>query len=845
MRAVLRFLRQWRTRQLLKRFGVSLLQAAIFGTAVGGVAYFRLPRGGDPTGSAEPTLFGIRAAVERWELQSLDWRLKARGAASSRSDEVVLVAIDEETMANARKDPRPRVYTQPWSRELIGGLIREIYEEGAKWVLVDLPLADARTRGEDEALKGVLDAQGTSSVLSFEWGLGPVPSVGASLAPFLFEVARVPTIEATRAPLRRVLASHHAGFVVPDGDGHRVLLGAESEEDASEVARSWQLKSAGPVQELSLAERGREVRAQDLFVSLAEVRVTGLDPAKLIRVRSLEHPAAAFLGSTGGFGAVTGVADLDGRLRAVPHFVLYASREGEAHVLPSLALAAALRVAGSQKLELRGGILEVGGRFAIPIDERGFSILRWDSDEAGADGRGTLKRTVSARRVLGNFLDREAGLARRYENNLEGKVVILANTAGRNAASYETPVGSGLPRASVWGQALVNLMKSEGTARADPRLDLGLTFGLAFMGAFLALSFSGGIRSKRGALVYFSTLLVASVVYAQGAKNLFVETGLWVAVACPLLAMGLSFFATTLYVFRTEQEIRDFVGAVLGRYLNPEIERQLSEDLSLIRPDRRPVTVCFAELERFNAMADRLDPETLRKLVKEYLNEFTQVVLGQAGQVERSFGDRVMGFWGAPARTEAHADQACEAALQLRELLVRKRAAWEAVSGQPFDVRLGVASGEAVVGDLGSPQKPNYTVAGQVVSIAQTLERANQGLGTRILVARETAEAAAAQFVFREVDRVQRPDGTAWVPIFELVGRRFSVSAGRTILLGQFERALSLFRERSFSEALDLFVECSERFGDPVATLYVERCRRFLVAPPEEGWGGDTGPAAG
>jgi adenylate cyclase len=855
------------SRRFLKRLGVSLLMAILFGCVLGLLVYLRAPGlaapRDEPSGWGLSTLFdAAQAVLDGWERASYDWRVRELGGRSERPDEAVVVAIDDETLAEARQDNRPGVATQPWPRQLVGGMVNRLTREGALLVLVDLPfpelspsacldpkLSPQAPSGDDAAFRELLDREPGRALLAFTWeSQGPrVLPPASRLWPYRVRLGVHATQADARARAQAVLALQRPAFLIPAGNQVEVWGGATDEADARALGGRLGA-SAAAIEERRAADDTYRVGPTDLFVSLAEVQVEGLDPSMVVEVRHLQHPVAPLLGGGSGFGAVTLPADPDGVVRAIPHLVAYTVR-GQRHVLPSLPLAAAMRLAGTPRLRYADGRLYVGDAHAIPMDPSGFSLLRWNAPTAGRGSRGSLARSIRAWNVLLNVFDVAEGRPARFDNDLEGRTVVLTRTASDGGHVRPTPIGGQTPGGAILGQALANILRSDGITRATPNLDLMLTMGLAFLGAFLALSLSFLLRSVRGAVLYVGMLVAVGAGYAAVAAYVFIEQRLWIAMAGPLLAMVGAFAVTLLYAFSTEREVRDFVQNALGRYVSPEVARLVTRDLSLMHPERRNMSVYLCDIEGFTRLSEGLSPEQLVGLFNEYLTEMAAVVRSTAGQVDKYMGDSVMAFWGAPVRTDRHAHLACEAALKLRAGLAERQDAWEKKYGRRLSFRAGIDTGEVVVGDMGSEAKSNYTVLGDAVGLAARLESINKVYGTYVLVGDSTAKLAGDGYVFRMVDHVRFKGRLQPVRVHELLGRRGEITPRTLEQLALYEQALTAYHQRRFAEAHALFERVSMDFHDSVAAVYVARCARFLVTPPPADWDGvhgleDPGPTA-
>ncbi len=832
--------------------GVSLVQALVVGGLFGLLVLYRTERVAD--GDSRSRLYAFLAgALERAELASYDVRARALGATQKPSDQVVVVAIDDETLERARQNEHPGLAMQPWARELLGGVVEQLLREGAALVVIDLPFSDLSPRScpspevsgltellaDDAAFRAQLDRRPGQTLLAFSWREGRGFATGSDrVRPLLMRVGKAPSEAGAEPLIRTILGARRLSFLVPAEKFVEVFAEVSSEPEGKQLAAVWGVPNP-TFRPRVPADDAYARRAEDLLVALAEVQVEGLDPEKLTEVRYLAHPVAPLLASKSVYGSVNAPPDPDGVVRALPHLVRYVAKDGRTHVLPSAPLAAALQLSKKGKsLRYAAGRLSLNDELSIPLSEDGFGLIHWDAAEGDAASNGTLKRAISAWRVVVNMEHRIGGLPPRYPNGLEGKTVVLTDTSTYATDFKPTPVGGTTAGGAVLGQSLVNILSSRGIERVSREVDFGATLVLAFLGAFLALTLSTGFRSAFGAIVYLLLVAAAGVSYYFAVEHLFVEQRLWVALVGPLMAMGGTFVFATLYASRAERRLKEFINSVLGRYVSPEVARQVTSDLSLVRPERRSMSIYFSDIEGFSALSEKLEPERLVLLLNEYLTEMTAVVRRHKGQVDKYIGDSVMAFWGAPVRTERHAHLACLSALDMRAALLAKQAEWEKRFGHRIEFRAGINSGEVVVGDMGSDLKSNYTVMGEVVNVASRLEGANKRYGTFILVGEATRNSCVQDFWFREVDRVRVKGKPQPSRIFELLARIDGASEQTREMLQSYGRARQSYLSKDFSGALELFNAVASGFNDPLSALYVARCREFLAAPPPEDWDG-------
>jgi adenylate cyclase len=840
-------------RRFFATFGYALLQAAIFGSTVAALLYFRVPRAADEEGEelASHAMNRVRKALEGTESFFYDWRARKLGRASVRSDaEVALVAIDEETLANARRGDPALTAIYPWPRQVVGALVERILAEGAKLVIVDLPLWDASPTGtngaDDEALRAALDKRAGKNVLGFLPGERPT-SVSPQARPYLVLVDTRSSTGEAHDVVRRVLAERRPAYAIPADQKTQVWAGVRTEEEGKALAKAWELKGAVTMREFAAADRAHEVTPIDLLISTSAIDVKGLDSSRVPRVRSLELPYAPLLGSRTAFGNIGLQPDDDGVVRGTPLLLNYAPRTGQVHLLPSAVLAGAMQLLGTRDVRYERGRLFVGDRYSVPVDSGGYSLVRWDAEEAAKDARGSLKRVISAWRLLVNVDDARQGLPPHFRNDLEGRVAIIVDATAYSTDHVVTPIGDRMSGGSVLAQAMVNLLKSDGIERVDPKWDAVAAFVLAFLGAFLALTFGTSIRTFVGMAAYLASVAAVAAAYLWVAHQAFVEDRMWLAVAGPLVSMALTTGFSMAYALRLDRRFRDFLQAALGRNLSLETIRLLSQDPDLLRAERRQVSVLRVRIEGFSAVLERGTPERVAGLLQEYLYEINALFRRGAGQVDRHVGDETTAFWGAPVRTDRHPQMACEAALELVDRLDRSRKEWSTRYGHDVETRIGVDTGEVLVGDLGSDVKSNYTVLGEAVRWSGRLCGETKRYKVRILVGEATVAATSDEFVFREVDRLRHPSATPYARVFELFGQKGKVDAATMEYLARYGEALASYHERKFSQAMEQFTACLQKRPDPIAELYVRRCDRLQSRPPPQDWDGiyvaDDAPA--
>ena len=293
---------------------------------------------------------------------------------------------------------------------------------------------------------------------------------------------------------------------------------------------------------------------------------------------------------------------------------------------------------------------------------------------------------------------------------------------------------------------------------------------------------------------------------------------------------------------REKERIRE----TFGQYVDPRIVKNLLDNrLVADRGERQVMTVFFSDLEGFTRMCEGLTPDAAVRFLNRYFAMMADVIRGQQGIVDKYIGDSVMAFWGPPFTDPAdHARLGCLAALEQMQKMDEFRAALPDIFGMrhglpEVNVRMGLASGDVTVGNIGSETSRGYTVIGDTVNLASRLEQANKFYGTRILVSEGTHSLAGDGFVFREIDSLRVVGKLEPVKVFELIGLADESSDTLRQAVQSYEEGLARYRAQDWEAAEAAFRDCLENApGDKPSQVMLERIAAFRQAPPVAGWDG-------
>ncbi len=357
--------------------------------------------------------------------------------------------------------------------------------------------------------------------------------------------------------------------------------------------------------------------------------------------------------------------------------------------------------------------------------------------------------------------------------------------------------------------------------------------------SFLATALVSRIEPRWGIAV--GGALVVAV--AAGTSLAFVLSGTFVPPIAPIASLVATTLAVSILRFILSEGEKRFLRNAFSRYLSADVISQLMQnpDLLNLGGEKKDLTVIFTDIKGFSSISEKLDPVRLVALLNEYLTAMSDIILEERGTIDKYEGDAIMCFFGAPVEVADHAYRACLSAVRMRraEKALNDRLVADGTLESPIRTRIGINSGEMVVGNMGTPRKMDYTVMGNAVNLASRLEGVNKQYGTWICASEDVVSAAGDSFVARKLDRVRVIGIDAPVRIYEIVEERSRVDAATLDALDAFHEALELFEakrwddaERKFGEVLGLLPE------DGPSTTFLGRCREYRKKPPAGSWDG-------
>ncbi len=357
---------------------------------------------------------------------------------------------------------------------------------------------------------------------------------------------------------------------------------------------------------------------------------------------------------------------------------------------------------------------------------------------------------------------------------------------------------------------------------------LNLIAALAMLGAVLiALPLSRGVTRSIRDLI-------------RGAKAVRagdLTTTVTVASADEFALLADSFNEMTRGLREKEQ-----IKSTFRRYVSPNVLNALLADGAVpkLGGDSRRLTIYFADIAGFTRISERLKPEETIEFLNDYLSRATQCIESAGGIVDKYIGDAVMAYWLATGDSPMDREQACRAAGNHSATLLALKEKWGGRIGpEGVGVRVGIHSGQAIMGNIGCDSRMDYTLVGDDVNTAARLESLNKSYGTSILVTESVTAGLQAKFLFREVDQVRLQGKAHVVRVFELMSEREAATTGQMARAERFSGGLGLYRQREFEKARRCFGDLGRDFPeDRAALIFADRCALYATASPPAKWDG-------
>ncbi len=325
------------------------------------------------------------------------------------------------------------------------------------------------------------------------------------------------------------------------------------------------------------------------------------------------------------------------------------------------------------------------------------------------------------------------------------------------------------------------------------------------------------------------------------------EYSFWMPLVFPAASVILAYLIAIIHRLLLENQKKNLLKESFGTYISPELIDEMYQtnhkpELGGVEGHR---TAFFTDIVSFSSFSEILTPTQLVTVMNEYLSAMTDIILRNKGTLDKYIGDAIVAFWGAPLPVENQEILACKSACEMEAKLEELHAKWRSEEWPELICkihhRIGIHSGDAVTGNMGSTMRMNYTMMGDTVNTAARLESSAKQYGIYVQVSESIVERANNEFNFMYLDTIRVKGKQVPIKTYELISCKENQPLVSSFHREQFEKGVVAYNDQRWNEAAELFRESAQSFpSQPInpAKVYLERCLYFLEIPPATDWDG-------
>ncbi|MFH1379287.1 MAG: adenylate/guanylate cyclase domain-containing protein [bacterium] len=351
------------------------------------------------------------------------------------------------------------------------------------------------------------------------------------------------------------------------------------------------------------------------------------------------------------------------------------------------------------------------------------------------------------------------------KNWVEGKVVLIGSKIVGAFDHYPVPFAKMYPGVEFHATIINNLIEGNFITRIPPIFVLILIV--------LGGVFCGVIIPRFSPLVGTTVMVSIVLAYVFGTQWLFQHKLIYMQLVPPLMTLVISYVSILFYRFFDEEKEKRRIKRSFGQYVSKTVLDEIlsNPNLAKLGGERRNLTILFSDIRGFTALSEGMTPEQVVEILNEYLTKMTEMVYKHGGTLDKFIGDAVMAFWGAPTMREGHEERAVLCAIDMMDALLKLKEKWQAEGKLAIDIGIGINTGEAVVGNMGSQERMDYTVIGDNVNLASRLEGINKAYQSHIIISESTKQGITNGVDTFSLGGVKVPGKAKAIKIFQVLGR--------------------------------------------------------------------------
>lgn len=513
-------------------------------------------------------------------------------------------------------------------------------------------------------------------------------------------------------------------------------------------------------------------------------------------------------------GFFNNIPDEAGIIRSVPLVISY-----DDMIYPSLSL------------ELLRILLDTNKVF-INYDEQGVSSITVNDIQIPTDRHGRLLvnfrgkektfKYISANDIYNNTFDKK---------DIEGKIVLIGTSAAGLLDLRATPFESVFPGVEVHANVIDNIIQGDFLYKASwvDGADIFIIFTLSIL-IVLLIKYTPFWMNPIISILFLTitTYVLYEILFTYGiVLNIFF----------PLFTIVLGAILATLFDYFYEIKQEEAIKKKFASKVSKEVMESLLKNVhsNEFEAMEKEVTVFFSDVRNFTKISEKMgNAKKLIEYLNQYMEPMSNIIIKYEGTIDKYIGDAIMAYWNAPADVKNHADKALIASIEQIESLKTLNEKLEKQNKPLIDIGIGLNTGLAVVGEMGSSGRSDYTVIGDAINLGARLESLCKFYDSKINISNFTKERLKEEYIFRFLDLVKVKGKEEPVQIWQVYGKG-KASKQMQEELDTYNKAIELYQNSMFLEALEIFKNLDkkeDKTNRNIYKIYIKRCEEFIKTPP-------------
>ncbi len=424
----------------------------------------------------------------------------------------------------------------------------------------------------------------------------------------------------------------------------------------------------------------------------------------------------------------------------------------------------------------------------------------------------------------------------KHNSQLNDKLVFIGITELGIADLRPTPVHNSFPGVLAHATAASNILNNTFSFQ-DRSTILFNVVALLVLPAVLIFFMTRSNSLIRSSVVFAVLISLFTAVYYW----LLAQQGWLVSIVYPVFSLLITFIAYQIWSNLVSQQQTRFLQKAFASYVSPSVVKQIikNPDTLSLQGKEQQISLIFTDIRDFTTISEQLPATQMVSMLNQYMDRMTRIIMHHNGTLDKYIGDAIMAIYNAPVALENHAVQAALSAIKMKQSLAELNKTFSAQNNLELDIGIGIHTGPAVVGNMGSELRFDYTAIGDSVNLAARLENATKYYGVTIIISHDTYEQIKHKCTCRELDRLQVKGKNNWTTVYELIGLNTDKSIAIENKINLYSEVLSHYYNGNLHQAIDKLEQFLTQFEtDGPALKLLQRCKNLISNPPDNNWNG-------